>query len=669
MSQVASCWIFLSAVWCAGGFAAGPYETPSGPSGDTVAQGIASSEADSQLLAEATFQRPSAGEFDRVRDQALREAEDLGRRLQSSASGEAWRQYLQMEELQQSLRGLRPVVPLSAETAGSDQSIDEARRRRQTRMEQVDHSAGRLMGNHEGLERAPLMRLRSSLHRLRLLDELQRDMELPERFAQYQTELIRLLGQPAGQRDVQWFRQVTPLVSWMQQYGQARPWTDRVAARWSKPNLRLGITKSAMRHMTTRQVYEVEPVDECDDGRRITGEAVATGVAAMVPLGGVDGPQCEVVFSGNVHTTLRGSDGPVSFAMVGDTQLRVGQPIEMSEAAFTLLPTWASSSTSLRPSRVATRRNGLGSRLIRKIAIGELQKAQPAARRDLDESTVQQLAEALTEDVQEEMDQAHGELQGGLVHLDRMDLHPNDLHFVAVPEQFEVQMTVNGGFGLGAPFSPPSAMSQGGRSSDRNEDLERPDLFAQVHESVVNRLAQRLLAGERIENFRSLAGTLGFSMSEQDLQRIPDDIGITFAKDRPIEARFEDGRIAITIRGTHYQIGRADLVPMNATIRYRIRAHRGKLALEMDGGPEVTPPESGRSDRFLAQKNILVRRLQQELPKQMVIAGFDMPEPADRLGQVRFRSISSAEGWLNLSLGGDWRRTAVSAAAGPSEIR
>ena len=225
----------------------------------------------------------------------------------------------------------------------------------------IRQSLARTMGKHPGLETPSILALRSRLQHLLLTHARIRDHRIEKKFFETRDELMQLLSISPSSRDTEWYRKASPLLSWMDEFGQAEDATRFARSSWSKPNIHARISAPAMAQVTKRQVNETEPIREYDDGRWITGQAIASGVARMVP---VDSPfaECRIVFDGDIHSTLGGSEGPVRFRLAGVTRLHVEQPVHLSANSFDLQPTLPSSSTVLWTDCVSTKRNGIGSR-------------------------------------------------------------------------------------------------------------------------------------------------------------------------------------------------------------------------------------------------------------------------------------------------------------------
>ncbi|EMI43546.1 hypothetical protein RRSWK_04067 [Rhodopirellula sp. SWK7] len=618
-------------------------------------------------IASVTFQRPTIADFESARHEAINGVAELNTYLGNDSNAVAWKQFLKLRELNELLSTLPAPTFEPIDFDDRDRELSEIESHYLDQIQSIRETAARLMGKHKGLERGVISRMRESIKRLVLTSELRVDATLEKGFHVRRDNIVAMLESP-HQNDLEFYRVLLPMASWMDQYGQAIDWTPRAMSQWSRPNLRVSISSAAMKQVTLRPIRETKPIEECEDGRRITGRALVTGFAYMSPVSSAltgaphhmlhnqsllyQPPQCQIVFDGNIESTLNGSEGPISFGLIGNTRMHGITPVMLGTDRFTVLPIQTSSSTHLRTRHVSTRRNGVGSRLVRKIATNVIEKKQPESQRNLDKGAVERFSTSFMEDVTQEILDAEVDFKSDvLAAMDRSDVRPTDFHFVGNTNHLEIGMTLNGGFGLGAPpITPPSIIPSLPTFSPRSD----PDVTIRIHESVVERVAQRMLAGETISDFSALIQSAGLPVSEDESEQMPDDILIELADDLPVTARFENNTLELVVRCDRFQVGRASPIAVNFTVRYDVRIDAGNVKFEQIGDPEVTPPESKRTGiRFYTMKNVVARRLKKEIPRENLLEGFDLDAPADRLGHLSFDTADVTAGWLTLTLRGD----------------
>ena len=542
---------------------------------------------------------------------------DLNAAVMRLAGAEDWKSYLQIDELHSALES-----PLDSNLESIFQAIEFTRKR--------------LIGLHPGLEVQELMDLRNSLNTLSKTLEVElRGTEFRDSLSESRDRLLELTNRDREINSAT-YRQLAADAAWLEQYGQAPELVSRLKSEFNNPNVILSISSHALELITERDVYENEPIDKTQDGRKITGQAIATGRAFLQPVFGNGAGLGQVVFQGNIESTLNTGQGPASVKLVGNTSLTAVRPVHFSAASFDLDETIPSSCTSLRTAAICTKRNGVGSRLIKRIANRVVEKERPEATSDLNMEVVETFTQQFDEEISAEIRAAETDFQKEVfAPLQRLDLNPSNIQFVSSDSDLKIAYRLDGGYGLAAPTPPRYVPSD--------------SIGVLVHESAINRIADRLLAGESFDELAKVLDEFGIKLPEEELDKLPTDLGVDFAERQPITAKFENNMLEITISGDRFRVGKALLVAMNAVIRYEVVQANGETKLVLAGEPEVLPPKNGKSGRFILQRNILKRRLSKELPAEYVVEPFKLPEPGDRLGELQIQNFKTDDGWLQLS--------------------
>ncbi|MEM9365375.1 MAG: hypothetical protein AAGD07_05215 [Planctomycetota bacterium] len=581
-----------------------------------------------QQLEQAKFDAPSHAELDDHQQAAASAISQLEQRLRNEEHGEGWQDYLRLESLRSRLLTSGPAITWT--------EVDVTRLRLD-----LDKARERLIRNHPGVETASLVRLRDALHALSLALRLKHDKAVSHRFERVRNDMLeRLQSKDVGL--VQQRREIVRAASWLDEFGQAQEAVSLLRPYCAHPNVVVRLTAGAIEAVTKNEVRKTEPINRSSDGRRITGEALVTGNVWMAPAAPLRDAHLQVVFDGSVRSTLDGKQDPVSFRMVGDTDLRVRQPILMRPEQFLLQAVETQSRTRVHSERIAVGVDGVVGRIIRRLAVREMQDERSTTEAELDKGTRDRFVASFREDVADQINKNHARFEDGiLLPLARMDLQSRTLGFESDGDSLQLAMLVNGGFGLGASGNPnlPSASTA--------------DIQIAIHETSFNRVAQRFLAGEIITDLASLARKVGTSLPEGLEESALNQFEVRFADFQPITATFEGGQMRFTCRADAYRVGSVQLVGMNIIIAYQITAEDGNLRFALADKPRVVAPESGRSGRFYVQKNILSRRLQAELPVHRAFPGFQLEDLGQELGELQFVHAACDDGWLQVSMKGD----------------
>jgi len=120
-----------------------------------------------------------------------------------------------------------------------------------------------------------------------------------------------------------------------------------------------------------------------------------------------------------------------------------------------------------------------------------------------------------------------------------------------------------------------------------------PELAVRMHESLVNNLAQGLLAGETVgqkwieETALDLLGKVPPGLKD-DPDKEP--WTMTLADQRPVTFIVADGGFKLTVRGKSYTSGDRKFDAMDFTIKYRLERDGKALKAVREGSIEIFPP-------------------------------------------------------------------------------
>ena len=605
----------------------------------------------------SVFRPVTKTDVDIERNRFHEELQRLWRRLGDNVGG--WNDYLLIHDVLKSLDRF------------SEAEFDE----REEAIETVSQSYYRMKGLHDGLDLPEMQSTRHALGQLRKVMirlnrsineaaelqewkeaiELYEDNELPkpvvtqDEFQEKSQRLQDLIAITDIYGDSGQLRELGNLGDWMRNRAQMASALASVDSRFGRPNLVLKVSAHSLGDMTVTHENEVEPVQRSKDGVQITGHATARGSARLYPVyGGLEGGRCEVRFSGDVVTCLHGSKGPASFDLRGDTTLFASKPVRLTAFQLDVDQSQVQAKTKMTTLRVCSKPKRMIGRLVRRIAGNQIRKEDPATRRDISKEAADSFVKRFDEQVRDEISEAQRSLQND-VHtpLRRLDLSPRLFDFYTDPQALQVSLKFGSGVAKPSESLPP---------------INTPyDLQVMVHESMINSICESLLSGRPIESLREVPMILGAKLPEEDLAKIPDDVGLSFSVDRPVSVVFYDNRMQVTISAEGWQIANLQLDNMKVGFEYRLNSSNGKLQLELQDKVIVSPTSGGKSARFGAQESVLRRNLVKWLPKSLPIESIavdQLPEMVDRLGNLNFPSVHIRDGWLRVVIHGD-RQTAV----------
>ena len=621
----------------------------------------------SDSIAAASYEPIDSIEIERRRQVANVALQAVGRELLSYQTGEAWRRYLLLE----------PLIDAIGQAEMTDGALSA-----------VTTTIYRLAGLHDGLDRRSFIDLRSRLVSLRsgmrivaeyeatqqrfeeFASDLamfpddpevlkQRPESMQEKFAKRTHRLSELvapksstasIGHIAGslqasssRADAAALREMAEIVTWLRFREQIPALLDRVEHLYGGDNLWLQVPATTLGSLTSRPVYEVEPIRETQGKATITGQAVLTGTAMMLPVTGAYPGQCEVRFSGVVQSTMNGRQGPVSFVLSGNTQLNAGKGVVLQADRFWVLPAVANAQSDLRTQQVcSTLQGGIG-KLVRRIAGKKIAEERPQGQRDLSDRSRDSFLEQFNEDVAKEIAEARVDFEKEVLRsLLRLNTEADSINFQTDPSSLNIALQFDSGIAVPRYQRPLS--------------LTEADFRVALHESMLQAITTRIYSGRKLDNIRRELKVLGIKLSAEDEEEIPDGFGIHFADEQPIGIEFSDNQIFLTLRGKQWFVEETALVAMNVRFAYAIENQAGRFVAVRQSVVDITAPEGQLGGRFIQQKNVLKRRLLDELPAEFVVQPIPMnklSDPIDRLGNLSLTQFVIAEGWLHTALAGD----------------
>lgn len=188
-----------------------------------------------------------------------------------------------------------------------------------------------------------------------------------------------------------------------------------------------------------------------------------------------------------------------------------------------------------------------------------------------------------------------------------------------------------------------------------------PDVAVRIEQSLLNNFCQAMFGGKEFsgeeldDEFNRLIGPV---LGEVRTADVGDrDFSITFAKERPIEFKFDQQKLTITLRGEDFTSGGRDFDGMDTTAVYRLRKTDTGLIAEREGDLSIYPPGFRPGvDRLGAREKVLQQILDRKFGR-VFKPSFEAKElklPAEL--KVNFVLVSTQvdadKGWLTLA----WRR-------------
>jgi len=603
-------------------------------------------EAARQTIGERPF--PSAEDESARVVAAVQGVADYLRPRSSAENAAKWLTFLVTE----------PLIEAIREGASREEIADRARVVR-----------NRLIGDRVGLELAPMTTLRDRVDHLLFSLRFEGDEAsvrlVDQRADALQKRLIETDPIPSPEDA----SAIGGIVALLEQSGQMPELVDEVRRAFSQPNLLVSVDGTWIGQLAGRPVDQHRSIRDCILGTTIIGNGHLLGnlEARLAPSRG--SVQLDLILTGRFDSDTVGYNGPVRLPTVGRGQTSARRSVWIDEQGVRLSPTTASASLS---SQVTSVQHPL--KIVRKIARKKVAQQQPRSERIAERRLLDQVSASFDKQTSEatasraplaRFDQAR-------VMLKRFNLSEPVRTLGSTDSVAYLEATVRDASQISAPNPPPARLLL----DDQTPVSTRPVkpsvgsrgpavtslglVTVQVHESLIDNVATRMLAGRTVtgkELDRLLAET---GREPEVIDPDADDTTnfvIDFSGYRPVICELRDQTIRLGIRGTRFRQGDRELKrPLEITATYHpVKAENGVVSLVRSGEVDVAFPGTRR----LTVQQVAVRRTIQRLfggrfPVTLLDRPLFAPDQIQHpeiLGRA-FRPglIDARDGWLSIAI-------------------
>ncbi len=554
--------------------------------------------------------------------QALTPLETL---LNRSASGKAWRTYLDWPALQAQ--------------AASGKAADPATLRR---LEQLFNAT------ETGLDMPEFVRVRKAVSRYAEVADAARGNGA-SRMSQRLGALASSLLSASATGSAESLAPVPPILERLVEAGQAAGIVAAVRDANSRPNILLEVHENLLAQAVNRPIDQMMPVDEVVLGTRVRGNGHTKGNVRLDFVPSPDRAAFDLVFDATNIAHTRGSQGPVTVNSRGVTNLGARRRLFLDEYTASASPVQASASTDSTVTGIAVN-SRFGKRMIQKIASRKIAETMPQAeaiaegrardrlRRQFQEQTEPALAQF--------RDQFQEKVRGP---LEKQGLYPEMLHMNTTDTTLAITARKSTASQLAAASMPPAAAAG-------------TLISARVHESAINNMLEEKLGG------RMITQADVDQMAREGKTQMPESLGsdpdqkpwaVTFAKHRPVTVAVDDGRVKLMVRGDKFVSGDRSFPGMDIWATYAIATSSQGLHLIREGDVQIYPPgfKPGGSEKLSMAETSLRRILQKRFDKlwKQVIDIPDLPLQGElaTAGPLPMQQlVARKDGWVVAG----WRR-------------
>ena len=498
---------------------------------------------------------------------------------------------------------------------------------------------GGFQRNQHGLELPEFTAVRTSLRGLLAAAEYAEADAPSELFAQRMAELDDLATRLSRQPTSLDSQRAGALLAWLEALSdETAPLARQMRARFCATNGVVQFSGRLANVLLARNVEERNVVAATILGNYTWGVAIMRGDVSFGVIPNQDGGKLEVRLQGqalcpdNVAERRR-----ISVHSSATTSIFANKQVTITDLGLQLDPASAFCSTSAGIDDVEARRR-IMERLAWRRASRMLPEAEEAAARRAEaeaSSKLDQQADAALAGMNNVLSQ---KIRAPLI---RMSALPAALRFWTDASHLRLSLTQCSDRQL-APAGPPPQLSDGF------------DVAGGVHESLLNNLCESLLGGQTIEDkvwHDMLQICLGNPPRALWVHDRTERWSVTFAKERPVDARFDGERIAFTLRlarvtrGTQQFKGLVEIEGCFAPQITRdgpLLLRSGPLTIRVDRG--LVPDDERQWLAFLTRKFDAV------FPPRLSFDGLAPPEGGalGKLRRLELAEFQSHGGWLTI---------------------
>jgi len=562
--------------------------------------------------------------------------------ITSAENTDRWMTFLATERLVEALRGGEPEPVW---------------------MERAERTRARMIGVAPGLELPALRRLRDQVNDLIAAARFE-DREKGLKFVDQQlTSLDQRIREADAIPTTEQAAAIGAIARAIGNSNQADAVVPQLRSAFSHPNLVFHVSSGLVQRAANQPVNRDRPINDCILGTRIIGNGQLSGFVTVRTLQADGRAAVELTLNANFQSQNTGYNGPVTLSTSGNGNVVSQQTIFIAESGLSLTPP---STTANLTSQIHSINHPL--RLVRKIASKKAAAQKPKADRIATEKLRQQVGSEFDQQVTAAVSSApsanrRSAFDEGRVTLTRLDL-PEPIRTLHSNESaIYLEATQADSDQLAAINRAPSLMPA------------TYDVAIQIHESTVDNVATRVLAGRTMSGKQidrlladigrpvtppastTSAGTSPASTSPTGGgDEAEENFVIEFAKFRPIIFEARDGQVKIGLRGNRFSQGERELRrPLEITASYRpVQMMDGTIYLERVGDVGVDFPGGRRlTISQVAVKRSIQRAFADRFPPTLLQQTLTLPAtlPIESLrGQtMRATSIDSRDGWVSVS--------------------
>jgi len=456
-------------------------------------------------------------------------------------------------------------------------------------------------------------------------------------YEQYLDELARLLTSYESRPNVDDAVEIGKRLGWLEKFGQAKELVTAVRQHHSHPNLFAQASEELLRAGMNADVDERRRVHDVILGTSVWSDAHMRGHFALNLVPSQQQGLMDIGLTGTVTSYSVGQNRVITIYSTGLTTVNATKRAIVDATGITDRPASARCQTSTIIQSIN------GPALARWIASCRIERDKPLAEAIGSQRAARRVERRIDDKMGLAVEKANeryvDEFRNPLL---RRGGFPQILQFSTTDDYMHVRALEAGADQIGAPDKPPEFTSS-------------HDLMIRTHESCVGNSSQAALGGETMtdEDAAEWAERLNGEGADESVTTKEDESwSITFASERPIEARFDNQRITISIRAKRFASGDSVVKRrLRISATYSVEKTPQGFGLTRQGDVEVEFVAKERLKASeVALKTVVKKRFGAFFEPQILADGLKLPGRWEKAGKLELQEVDCDDGWLALGL-------------------
>jgi hypothetical protein len=496
--------------------------------------------------------------------------------------------------------------------------------------------------NYFGLELQPFRQLRENLAKyisaLRFGQEPQSSIEL---IGSRLDQLNETLQMPANGADADRQRDIGLITSILSQSNQSSGLLQSVRGQFSRPNVRVLVSRDFIQSQFSRPVAQPRPVRENILGTMIIGNSCTTGQVTPLLMNNPRQASVQLLLSAQLNSQTIGYNRKIRINSLGTANITARETVTLSDAGLSSL----NDTTVHAPLQSTITSIEHRSRIVRRIASRKAAEQKPQADAIAQGRLNERSSTSFHTQLAEQISTANAKLKEAseLPILGRLGLPKPKRTSWSSDQYLSVLWKQQSDDQLAAPASCPLVVQPRG-------------LALQLHQSALINIVDPIMGGRvvRSSDLDDIAKQFGREPSEELKKEAGGEKwSIDLAGYHPIEVEFDDQLIKVRIRTTKLDRGDQALEqPATIEVAYKVELDQGAIQLRREG--DVKIDFAGRAQRGL--RAVTLRSfLKNKFDSVFKETLFDEPlRVTDRLPanapKVQLVDVQVDDGWIQATL-------------------